>query len=70
LQAENAERQREFDEKREAEEAKNYEISNPDEFFEYKEMKEKEVELLKTVPPSLKRYYKNKVNQYFNNFSD
>lgn len=70
LEAENAERQREFDEKREAEEAKNYEISNPDEFFEYKEMKEKEVELLKTVPPSLKRYYKNKVNQYFNNFSD
>jgi hypothetical protein len=70
LEAEKAERQREFDEKREAEEAKNYEFSNPDEFFEYKEMKEKEVELLKTVPPSLKRYYKNKVNQYFNSFSD
>jgi hypothetical protein len=70
LEAEKAERQREFDEKREAEQAKNYEFSNHDEFFEYKEMKEKEVELLKTVPPSLKRYYKNKVNQYFNSFSD
>lgn len=70
LESEKAERQREFDEKREAEQAKNYDFSNPDEFFEYKERKQKEVELLKTVPPSLKRYYKSKVNQYFNNFSE
>jgi hypothetical protein len=36
-------------------------------FDEYKRRKEKEIELLRTVPPSLKPYYKEKVNEYFNN---
>lgn len=70
LEAENAERERGFKEERESQEAKNEEISNPTEFFEYKRKKEKEVELLKTVPPTLKTYYKNKVNQYFNTFEE
>jgi len=30
-------------------------------------LKQKEAELLKTVPPSLNPFYKNKVNEYFNN---
>ena len=70
LEAENAERERGRKEERESQEAKNAEISNPIEFFEYKRKKEKEVELLKTVPPTLKSYYKNKVNQYFNSFEE
>lgn len=66
LEHEKAEREREYDNKRKSNEAKNQEISNPKEFLEYKEKKEKELELLKTIPPSLKPYYKNKVNEYFN----
>jgi len=68
LEHEKAERERELDNKRESKEAKNEKFSNPTEFFEYNRMKEKEVELLKTVPPSLNTFYKNKVNEYFNNF--
>ena len=32
---------------------------------EYNRQKQKEAELLKTVPPALSPYYKNKVNSYF-----
>ncbi len=70
LEAEKAEREREYDNKRESKEGKNDQFSNPSEYFEYKRQKEKEVELLKTVPPSLKTYYKNKVNQYFNTIEE
>jgi hypothetical protein len=65
LEHEKAQREQEYDEKRKANEAKEYEISNPSKFLEYKLKKEKELELLKTIPPSLKPYYKNKVNEYF-----
>lgn len=65
LEHEKAQREQEYDEKRKANEAKEYEISNPSKFLEYKLQKEKELELLKTIPPSLKPYYKNKVNEYF-----
>ena len=47
-------------------EAKNQILSNPNQFLEYKRVKEKEMELLNTVPPSLTPYYKEKVNNYFN----
>ncbi len=66
LEHEKAEREREFDEKRESQEAKNYQISNPSEFFEYNITKQKEAELLRTMPPTLNRFYKEKVNEYFN----
>jgi hypothetical protein len=68
LEHEKAEREREMDQKRQANESKNQNYSNPNEFFEYNRLKQKEVELLKTVPPSLNQYYKNKVSDYFNNF--
>jgi hypothetical protein len=32
-------------------------------------LKEKELELLNTVPPGLTPYYKEKVNNYFNNLN-
>ncbi|MDQ3046562.1 MAG: hypothetical protein M3R27_03370 [Bacteroidota bacterium] len=70
LEHEKAEKEREMDEKRQSNEAKNLSFSNPEEFLEYNRLKEKETELLKTVPPSLNPFYKTKVNQYFNNFED
>ena len=36
-------------------------------YKEYLEQKQKETEMLKTIPPNLKPYYKNKVNEYFKN---
>lgn len=70
LKAENAEREREMDEKRRSTEAQEELISNPVRYSEYKARKEKEIELLKTVPPALKPYYKEKVNEYFNKLGD
>jgi hypothetical protein len=66
LESEKAEKEREQDEQRKSNEAKNENISNPGRFLEYKRLKEKELELLNTVPPSLTPYYKEKVNNYFN----
>ena len=66
LKAENAERQRELDQKRQSTEATDYPISSPMKYNEYQKKKEQEIELLKTVPPSLKPYYRDKVNEYFN----
>ncbi len=68
LESERAEREREQDERRESERAQDYSLSNPTEFFEYNQRKKREIELLKTMPPSLKPYYKNKVNEYFIKF--
>lgn len=69
LESEKAEREREQDEKRKSNEAKNQDLSNPSQFLEYKRMKERELELLNTVPPSLTPFYKEKVNNYFNSVS-
>lgn len=65
LESEKAERERDQDEQRKSEEAKNLQHRNPSEFEEYKRLKLKEMELLRTVPPSLNSYYKQKVNEYF-----
>ncbi|MCX6294720.1 MAG: DUF4175 domain-containing protein [Bacteroidetes bacterium] len=70
LESEKAEKEREMDEKRQSNEAKNENFSNPNDFLEYNLLKQKETELLKTVPPSLTPFYKSKVNQYFNNFGN
>ena len=68
LESEKAEKERDQENKRRSEEAKDWELSNPSEYFEYQKKKENELELLKTVPLNLKPYYKNKVNEYFINF--
>ncbi|HNP98333.1 MAG TPA: DUF4175 domain-containing protein [Bacteroidia bacterium] len=65
LESEKAERERDQDEQRKSEEAKNLQHRNPAEFEEYKRLKLKEMELLRTVPPSLNSYFKQKVNDYF-----
>lgn len=69
LESEKAEREREQDEQRKSNEAKNQILSNPSQFLEYKRLKEKEMELLNTVSPSLNPYYKEKVNTYFNSLN-
>ena len=66
LKAEEAERTRDKDNERKSNEAKDYPLSNPAKYEEYLRKKQQETELLKTVPPSLKPYYKQKANDYFN----
>ncbi|MBL7941388.1 MAG: hypothetical protein JNM00_01390 [Flavobacteriales bacterium] len=66
LKAENAERVREQDNQRKSNEADDYPTSNPEKYEQYLRRKEQETELLKTVPPNLKPYYREKVNEYFN----
>ena len=39
-------------------------------YEEYMRKKQQETELLKTVPPTLKPYYKEKVNSYFIKLGD
>ena len=65
LEAENALREREKDEERKGETAKDYEKQVPKAFEEYFKLKEQEIELLKTIPPKLYPYYRKEVNEYF-----
>ncbi|CAN5435172.1 ATPase [soil metagenome] len=65
LQAEDAMREKEQDQKREAETAKNHPKEVPKAFDDYIKTKEKEIELLKTIPLKLNPYYKNEVSEYF-----
>ncbi|MBT1703115.1 hypothetical protein KK060_07480 [Fulvivirgaceae bacterium PWU20] len=65
LDAEKSMREQNMDEERKGETAKEYEQEMPKAFEEYLRLKEKEVELLKTVPPKLYPYYKKEVSEYF-----
>jgi hypothetical protein len=68
LKSEKADLQREQEEKRESREGKDINNRNPEDFLEYNKLQDKEIELLRTVPPNLRPYYKEKVNQYFYQF--
>lgn len=65
LEAEDAMREQELDKDREAKTARQLEREIPPEFEEYLRSKEKEIELLKTVPPKLNPYYKKEAMDYF-----
>jgi hypothetical protein len=65
LEAETAEREREQEQRRESKEAKNEDYGNPEIFFEYIRQKNNETELLRTVPPNLNPFYRDKVDEYF-----
>mgnify|MGYP000200431916 CR=1 FL=1 len=69
LESEKADREREWDDKRESKEGKVTENGNPELFFEYNQQKEQEVDLLKTTPANLNNFYKKKVSQYFQNIN-
>ncbi len=66
LKAEDAERVREQDNQRKSNESTDSPLSNPQKYADYMRRKERETELLKTVPPGLRPYYRERVNEYFN----
>jgi len=68
LESEKAEQQRELDEKRESEEAKDLYNENVVKYLKYNKITTKETEMLRSVPPGLKPFYKSKVNSYFQSF--
>lgn len=70
LETERAERERDQEEKRQANENKSDIYRNPPQFEEYKRLKMQEVELLKSIPPSLTPFYKGLVNNYFQNIDN
>ncbi|MCC5923860.1 MAG: hypothetical protein JJT77_08745, partial [Crocinitomicaceae bacterium] len=55
-----------WDEERESISGKDDLNRNQIEFLEYKELKEKQIELLKSLDPLYKKYYRDRVNDYFN----
>jgi hypothetical protein len=59
-------REQELDPEREAKTAKEVQREIPPEFEKYLKTKEKEIELLRTLPPKLNPYYKKEVMDYFN----
>ncbi|HMO39799.1 MAG TPA: DUF4175 domain-containing protein [Saprospiraceae bacterium] len=65
LEHEKAERERGFEEKRKAEMASEKERRLPPSLEEYIKKREAEIEMYKTVSPSLKPYYKSLVEEYF-----
>lgn len=65
LEVENAEREQEKEKKRESQQASQQKREQPNEFLEYQKQKLKQAELLQSIPPSLRPFYKDKVNEYF-----
>ncbi|MFQ3575477.1 MAG: hypothetical protein SNJ77_03485 [Cytophagales bacterium] len=65
LEAENAQRERELDNKRESKTGNELQRPIPPTMEKYMKQNNKQVELLKTMPPSFSPYYKKQVNDYF-----
>ena len=66
LESEKALMERGFEEKRESKVGKNVFLSNQKRIDEYNNQKLKQIELLRSVDPVFKKYYKDKANEYFN----
>lgn len=66
LESEKAERKQEQDQRREAEKAKEKPATTPPAFEQYIKQKNKEKELLETIPADMQPYYKEKTKTYFN----
>jgi hypothetical protein len=65
LAAENAEKEREQDEQRESKAGKDFTPNYNLILLEFQKQKTKELEQIKTVPPSLNYFYKLKISEYF-----
>ncbi len=65
LEHERAELIREQEERREGTTAKEWDLSNPEDFFEYNRIREREVEMLRSLPPGLRPFYRSLVEKYF-----
>jgi hypothetical protein len=66
LESEKALMERGFEEKRESKSGKEENFGNKIRFDEYNKQKLKQIEILKSVDPTYKKYYKDKANEYFN----
>ena len=66
LESEKALMERGFEDKRESKEGKNLNLGNQIRFEEYTKSKLNQIELLRSVDPLYKKYYKDKANEYFN----
>jgi hypothetical protein len=67
LEHEKAEKEQEKEEQRVGNTAKVYDLSNPEQFFEYNRMKNREVEMLRSLPPAFRPHYKSLTELYFLN---
>ena len=65
LESEKAEREREYDNERKSEQPKNVDVKIPPAMEEYLKKRKGQVDMFKTLSPSLKPYYKNLVEDYF-----
>jgi hypothetical protein len=65
LEVEKSARERDQDDKREAQTAQNRPPVFPPAFEKYKQQKNRQTELLRTVPPALTPYYQREVSEYF-----
>jgi len=70
LESERAQQEREKEEKRESTEAREKYSPSPPKEWQFDKNKTQQLELLKTVPPALQYYYKEKVNRYFYNIGE
>ncbi len=68
LEHEKAERERELDQQRTSNEGKDKPAPDPARYFEHVRQRTREAELLRTMPPGLKPYYRDRVNAYFGTF--
>ena len=55
------------DEQRKSRAGRDDRIPETPQLIDYLKFKEKETELLQTIPPELLPYYRERVNEYFNN---
>lgn len=69
LKADKSQREQEEDEEREAESPSMFSREIPPQFEEYLRRKQKEIELLKTIPLELNLFYMKEVNDYFRRIS-
>jgi hypothetical protein len=70
LESERAQQEREQEEKRESTEARERYNPSPPKEWQFDKNRSQQTELLKTVPPALQYYYKEKVNKYFYNIGE
>ncbi|MCB0686357.1 MAG: DUF4175 domain-containing protein, partial [Saprospiraceae bacterium] len=70
LESEKAEREKEYDNKRESRTAENIERNLPPSVEEYLKKREAQIEPFKTVSPALKPYYKQLVEEYYKSLKE
>lgn len=70
LESERAEREKEYDNKRESRTAENIERKLPPSIEEYLKEREAQIEPFKTVSPALKPYYKQLVEEYYKSLKE